>query len=63
MKCPKCGNKTKVFDTRSDGYRRMRDRQCTFCGYIFSTEEKIVDRPKHETLVTYLNRTINESIE
>ena len=59
MKCIKCGGKTVVFNSRSNGYVRLRERQCEKCGYTFATEEKPVDLGKMSVAV-YLNRMIKE---
>ena len=58
--CPKCGKETTVFNSRGNGYIRMRERQCKECGYTFMTKEEIVDLPKKETIPHYLNRLIAE---
>lgn len=42
MKCPKCGNETKVIDSRevnADSVRRRRE--CLECGYRYTTIEEI----------------------
>lgn len=59
MKCIKCGGKTVAFNSRSNGYVRLRERQCEKCGYTFATEEKPVDLGKMSVAV-YLNRMIKE---
>lgn len=39
MNCPKCGSKTKVLKVSNKDKFTWRQRQCTKCGYIFSTKE------------------------
>lgn len=39
MKCPKCGSKTFIFDSREKDNRMWRRRMCDTCGYRFTTEE------------------------
>ena len=41
MKCPYCGKKTKVVDTRSSGEGVRRRRECKACGQRFTTYERI----------------------
>lgn len=44
MKCPKCGNgEDKVLDSRSvrEGAAIRRRRECTMCGWRFTTHEEI----------------------
>lgn len=47
MKCPKCGkmNTSKVLESRYRTGGIYRRRECTICGYRFSTLEKVY-RPK-----------------
>jgi transcriptional regulator NrdR family protein len=39
MKCPECGGKTKVENTKSDEWHVYRQRRCIKCGFRFYTEE------------------------
>ena len=41
MKCPYCGNKTKVVDSRSAGEGIRRRRECRTCGQRFTTYERV----------------------
>ena len=41
MKCPYCGNKTKVIDSRSAGEGIRRRRECLACGQRFTTYERV----------------------
>ena len=59
MKCIWCGGETAVFNSRSNGYIRLRERQCKRCGRIFTTAEKPVDLDGMSVAV-YLNRMIKE---
>ncbi len=48
MKCPHCGSKDdKVIESRSlaDGSSIRRRRECTICGYRFTSYERIEDKP------------------
>lgn len=48
MKCPECGNKTKVTDTRKpSGVEAIRRRVCEKCGYVFFTVERIDPNGKY----------------
>lgn len=47
MKCPKCGGRTTVFDTRSDGTATYRHRNCTKCHYTFYTAEMATSGAKY----------------
>ena len=49
MTCPKCYEKTKVIDSRSDEDSTERRRECLACGYRFSTIE--VDKELYERMV------------
>ena len=49
MTCPKCNEKTKVIDSRSDEDSTERRHECLVCGYRFSTIE--IDRDLYERLV------------
>ncbi|HBV68060.1 MAG TPA: transcriptional regulator NrdR [Clostridiales bacterium] len=54
MKCPKCNyTDSKVVDTRptDDGFKIRRRRECTECGYRFTTYEKI-----EETQIVVIKR-------
>ena len=42
MKCPKCGGKTRVRDSRSYHGTTRRRRVCLICGGRFSTVEEIL---------------------
>lgn len=59
MKCLKCGGDTRVDESRSNGYIRIRARICKRCGYAFTTKEEPVDRGE-ETIPRYLNRVLYE---
>lgn len=44
LECPKCHSKTKVIETRDDGFdysRILRTRQCKSCNRKFETVETI----------------------
>ena len=41
MKCPYCGKKSKVVDTRSAGEGIRRRRECKACGQRFTTYERV----------------------
>ena len=41
MKCPYCGNKSKVIDSRSTGEGIRRRRECKACGQRFTTYERV----------------------
>ena len=41
MKCPYCGKKSKVVDTRSAGEGIRRRRECKSCGQRFTTYERV----------------------
>lgn len=43
MNCPKCNGKSKVFDTRSAGWKVYRRRECKECGFEFWTLEQKVN--------------------
>jgi transcriptional repressor NrdR len=48
MRCPHCGSiEDKVTDTRTlaNGEAIRRRRECTACGYRFTSYERIVDKP------------------
>lgn len=49
MTCPKCYEKTKVIDSRSDEDSTERRRECLVCGYRFSTIE--IDKDLYERMV------------
>lgn len=49
MTCPNCNEKTKVIDSRTDEDSTERRRECTTCGYRFSTVE--LDRDLFERMV------------
>lgn len=40
MKCPICGNDTKVIDVRHDCESTGRKRECKTCGHRFYTMER-----------------------
>jgi transcriptional repressor NrdR len=41
MKCPYCGKKSRVVDTRSAGEGVRRRRECQVCGRRFTTYERV----------------------
>jgi len=41
MKCPYCGGKSQVVDTRASGEGIRRRRECRVCGQRFTTYERI----------------------
>lgn len=43
MKCPECNGKTKIIDTRADLDSVVRRRECSECGYRFTTTEVDAD--------------------
>lgn len=50
MKCPACGEKTRVIDTRHSSNNKVRRRrECTKCQHRFSTAESSSD-PRLELL-------------
>lgn len=49
MTCPKCNEKAKVIDSRSDEDSTERRHECLVCKYRFSTIE--IDRDLYERLV------------
>ena len=44
MKCPFCGEKTNVIDSRPSEGKKRRRRECTLCGKRFTTYE-VVEKP------------------
>lgn len=59
MKCPRCGEDTKVLKTEKAGYNTIvRTRKCTVCDFVFRTTE--APSRKDESLVAYINRIIDE---
>lgn len=48
MTCPNCGAKTRVVDSRSHEDSKSRRRECSDCGFRFSTVE--IDADYYETL-------------
>ena len=44
MKCPICGNNTKVIDVRHDCESIGRKRECKTCGHIFYSVEFIAEQ-------------------
>ena len=54
MTCPKCNRKTKVIDSRTDEDSTDRRRECTLCGYRFTTVE--VDKDLFERMVRHNER-------
>ena len=51
MKCPKCGNKTHIYDVqkRKDG-TVWRRRECLQCKFRFTTLEEVISKkPKVDT--------------
>lgn len=61
MKCPKCGKKTAVIDSRplEDGIKVRRRRKCLKCDYRMSTQEGQVI-PMRDLRI-YIDNAINES--
>ena len=51
MTCPKCNEKTKVIDSHTDEDSTERRRECTNCGYRFSTVE--IDRDLYERVTRH----------
>lgn len=51
MTCPNCNEKTKVIDSTTDEDSTTRRRECTACGYRFSTVE--IDKDLYERLVKH----------
>ena len=49
MTCPKCNEKTKVIESRSDEDSTERRHECLVCGYRFTTIE--IDKDLFERLV------------
>lgn len=49
MTCPNCNQKTKVIDSKTDEDSTERRRECTFCGYRFTTVE--IDKDYYERMV------------
>lgn len=49
MTCPKCGENTKVVDSRVEEDSVWRRRECQGCGYRFNTTE--IDMDMYERLV------------
>lgn len=43
MKCPICGEQSKVMESRDGGKTVIRRRKCKACSQIFYTEEKRID--------------------
>ena len=54
MTCPNCNEKTKVIDSKTDEDSTERRRECTACGYRFSTVE--IDRDLYEGMVKQHDR-------
>lgn len=48
MKCPECGGKTKVVETRSNGQCTIRRRICQSCKIKLYTEERYNESAKFE---------------
>lgn len=51
MTCPKCGEDTKVIDSRSETDSIMRIRKCVACDYRFKTIE--LDNDLFEKIVEH----------
>ena len=51
MTCPKCGEDTKVIDSRSECDSVLRTRQCVACDYRFKTIE--LDNDLFEKIVEH----------
>jgi transcriptional regulator NrdR family protein len=45
MLCPKCHEKTAVLENRDRDLFIYRRRKCCGCGFRFSTQELIIERP------------------
>ena len=43
MTCPRCGSRTRVIDSGTDGKMTYRYHKCKQCGYKFYTAEQVVD--------------------
>lgn len=43
MKCPICGEQSKVMESRDSGKTIIRRRKCKACSQIFYTEEVAID--------------------
>lgn len=43
MRCPKCGEKTKVVDSRETPISVERMRRCKGCDRVFYTTERVVE--------------------
>ena len=53
MTCPKCSDKTRVIDVTADEDSTYRRRECTMCGYRFTTVE--VDKDMYERVSRHHN--------
>ena len=49
MRCPQCSSLSKVIDSRRQGQRVYRRRQCLLCGSRFSTVEIDVQEFKKQS--------------
>lgn len=49
MTCPICGEKTKVLESKTDVDSIERRRECTSCGYRFTTFE--IERDLYKRMV------------
>lgn len=56
MRCEKCGGKTKVTNTRSDGQVRYRIRVCLDCGYEQASAEIWMSDARYQLNRVYLER-------
>lgn len=43
MKCPKCGGKSKVIDTRHNNTKTFRKLKCIECGNLYFTKEEVTE--------------------
>ncbi len=43
MKCPSCGEKTRVTETRDTGDVVYRTRRCDACEWLVTTKEEYID--------------------
>lgn len=58
MKCPKCGGKTVVFDSRPRDGTIWRRRKCTDCGYRYSSYEMpLTEKARYEKAEAIYDRT------
>lgn len=61
MKCPICGSKTKVIDSKPNDKRIKRRRECLECMTAFKTQESIIfDSIDQHLLKKYQKGLMNE---